>query len=78
MIQKKPGLDSKEQARQRVSGRRTFSAVFNLASMPALSGPCGFITEDGVDLPTGLQLSGRPFAYGPLLKVAHAYDQSTP
>lgn len=77
MIETKPGLESKEQAHQRVSGRRTFSAVFNLASVPALSVPCGFITEDGVDLPTGLQLAGRPFDDGLLLKVAHAYEQST-
>ncbi len=29
------------------------------------------------DLPIGLQLAGKPFDDGLLLKVAHAYEQST-
>ena len=77
LIPKGPGLSSIEEARQRISGRRTLNGVFNLASVPALSVPCGFIFVDRKDLPIGLQLAGRPFAEGLLLKVAHAYEQST-
>jgi aspartyl-tRNA(Asn)/glutamyl-tRNA(Gln) amidotransferase subunit A len=73
-----PGLKSKEEARQRMSGRRSLTGVFNLASVPALSVPCGFAAVEGKDLPIGLQLAGRPFADGLLLKVAHAHEQSTP
>jgi aspartyl-tRNA(Asn)/glutamyl-tRNA(Gln) amidotransferase subunit A len=72
------GLTSKDDARQRMAGRRSLTGVFNLANLPALSVPCGFVTLDGKDLPVGLQLAGRPFADGTLLKVAHAYEQNTP
>lgn len=72
-----PGLQSKEEARQRMAGRRSLTGVFNLANVPALCVPCGFVTVDGKELPIGLQLAGRPFDDGLLLKVAHAYEQST-
>ncbi|MCH2379655.1 MAG: hypothetical protein MK236_09575 [Pedosphaera sp.] len=36
--------------------------------------PCGFSSGG---LPIGLQLLGRPFGEGELLRVAHAYEQST-
>jgi aspartyl-tRNA(Asn)/glutamyl-tRNA(Gln) amidotransferase subunit A len=73
-----PGLKSKEDARQRMSGRRSLTGVFNLANVPALSVPCGFVSMEGKELPVGLQLVGRPFEDGLLLKVAHAYEQATP
>ncbi len=44
----------------------------NLAGLPGISVPCG-LTAGG--LPIGLQLVGRPFGEGTLLKVAHAYEQ---
>jgi aspartyl-tRNA(Asn)/glutamyl-tRNA(Gln) amidotransferase subunit A len=72
-----PGLKSKEEARQRMSGRRSLTGVFNLASVPALSVPCGFVSMEGKELPVGLQLGGRPFEDGLLLKVAHAYERAT-
>jgi aspartyl-tRNA(Asn)/glutamyl-tRNA(Gln) amidotransferase subunit A len=72
-----PGLKSKEDARLRMAGRRSFTGVFNLASVPALSVPCGFMAVEGKALPIGLQLAGRPFDDGLLLKVAHAYAQQT-
>jgi aspartyl-tRNA(Asn)/glutamyl-tRNA(Gln) amidotransferase subunit A len=52
-----------------------FTRIFNLASAPALSVPCGFTSRG---LPIGLQLGGRPFADDVVLKVAHAYEQHTP
>ncbi len=45
----------------------------NLAGLPCISIPCGF----GEGLPVGLQIMGRPFAEGTLLKVAYAFEQST-
>src|SRR5262245_51520600 len=73
-----PGLKSKEEARQRMSGRRSFTGVFNLANVPALSVPCGFVAVEGKELPIGLQLAGRPLEDELLLRVAHAYEQATP
>ena len=71
------GLRSKEEARQRMSGRRSLTGVFNLANVPALSVPCGFVTVEGKALPIGLQLAGRPFDDGLLLRVAYAHEQAT-
>ena len=76
-IAKEPGLKSKEEARQRMYGRRSLTGVFNLASVPALSIPCGFSAVGDKELPLGLQLAGRPFEDGLLLRVAHAYEGST-
>jgi aspartyl-tRNA(Asn)/glutamyl-tRNA(Gln) amidotransferase subunit A len=36
---------------------------------------CGFT---GAGLPIGLQVIGKPFDEGTILKVAHAYEQATP
>jgi len=78
LLPKEPGIKSKEEARQRIAGRRSLTGVFNLANVPALSVPCGFVGLDGKELPIGLQLAGRPFEDGFLLRVAYAYEQSTP
>jgi aspartyl-tRNA(Asn)/glutamyl-tRNA(Gln) amidotransferase subunit A len=72
------GLTGKDEARQRMSGRRSLTGVFNLANVPALSVPCGFASIAGKELPIGLQLAGRPFEDGLLLRVAHVYEQTTP
>jgi aspartyl-tRNA(Asn)/glutamyl-tRNA(Gln) amidotransferase subunit A len=45
----------------------------NLAGIPAISMPCGFI--DG--LPVGLQLMGGPFNEGRLIQVSYAFEQNT-
>src|SRR5690242_12023767 len=45
----------------------------NLAGVPAMSIPCGFVR----DLPVGLQICGPHFAEGRLLNVAHAFQQVT-
>ena len=47
---------------------------FNVTGNPALSVPCGF-TEAG--LPVGLQIVGRPFDEGDVLRVGHNYQNAT-
>jgi aspartyl-tRNA(Asn)/glutamyl-tRNA(Gln) amidotransferase subunit A len=50
-----------------------YTIAINLAGLPALSLPAGFI--DG--LPAGMQLIGRSFSEAKLLNVAHRYQQVT-
>lgn len=45
----------------------------NLAGLPAISVPCGFVN----DLPVGLHLVGPHFAEANLLRAAHQYQQHT-
>ncbi|HUR47637.1 MAG TPA: Asp-tRNA(Asn)/Glu-tRNA(Gln) amidotransferase subunit GatA [Candidatus Saccharimonadales bacterium] len=52
-----------------------FTISCNLAGNCGLSMPCGFTSNP--KLPIGLQLLGKPFGEEKLLKVAHAYEQST-
>jgi len=49
----------------------------NLAGLPAISIPCGFVQEGGKDLPVGLQLVGPHFAESRLLAVSHQYQRLT-
>lgn len=50
-----------------------FTLSLNLAGLCGISIPCGF--ADG--LPVGMQILGRPFAEGTILRVAYAYEQAT-
>jgi aspartyl-tRNA(Asn)/glutamyl-tRNA(Gln) amidotransferase subunit A len=45
----------------------------NLAGLPAMSLPCGFVRN----LPVGLQLVGPPLAEARLLKTAHHFQRAT-
>ena len=55
-----------------------FTIAANLAGICGVSLPCGFAaSEDGRDLPIGLQLLGPSFDEARLLQIAHAYEQST-
>lgn len=50
----------------------------NLAGICGISVPCGFTSsDDGKQLPVGLQLLGKPFDEGGLIRAAHAYEQAT-
>ena len=51
-----------------------YTQPFNLTGFPAISVPCGF-TSAG--MPIGFQLVAKPFEEGTLLRLAHAYEQST-
>jgi aspartyl-tRNA(Asn)/glutamyl-tRNA(Gln) amidotransferase subunit A len=53
-----------------------FTISCNLAGICGLSLPCGFTREP--KLPIGLQLLGKAFGEETILKLAHAYEQSTP
>ena len=46
----------------------------NLAGLPALSVPCGF---DDAGLPIGMQIIGKHFDEGTLLRLGFAYEQAT-
>ncbi len=48
-----------------------------LAGVPCLSVPAGFIHEEGVRLPVGLQIIGQPFAEATILQIAYAFEQAT-
>lgn len=52
-----------------------FTISCNLAGICGVSIPCGFTKNP--KLPIGLQLLGKPFGEETLLKIAHAYEQST-
>ena len=53
-----------------------FTISCNLAGICGLVVPCGF-TGPQPRLPIGLQLLGKPFGEETILRVAHAYEQST-
>ena len=54
-----------------------FTIANNLAGLCAISIPCGFVEADEKRLPVGLQLQGKALDESTLLRVAHAYEQST-
>jgi len=45
----------------------------NIAGIPAISIPAGFADN----LPIGMQIMGKPFSEGTLLRIAFAYEQAT-
>ncbi|MFO1478425.1 MAG: Asp-tRNA(Asn)/Glu-tRNA(Gln) amidotransferase subunit GatA [Verrucomicrobiota bacterium] len=53
-----------------------FTISCNLAGICGISVPCGF-TGGSPRLPIGLQLLGKPFGEDALLRIAHAYEQSS-
>ena len=49
------------------------TVAVNLAGIPAISIPAGMVDK----LPVGLQLIGRPFGEGDILRAAYAFEQHT-
>jgi aspartyl-tRNA(Asn)/glutamyl-tRNA(Gln) amidotransferase subunit A len=60
-----------------------FTISCNLAGLCGISVPCGFTNSQPSTLnpqprlPIGLQLLGKPFGEETILRIAHAYEQST-
>ncbi|VAH53349.1 unnamed protein product [Triticum turgidum subsp. durum] len=48
----------------------------NMAGLPALVVPCGFVEGGSAGLPVGLQMIGSPFSEGSLLRVGHIFEQT--
>ncbi len=69
-----PGISSREEADGKIFGVRNFTGPFNLANLPALAMPCGFTSDN---LPISLQIAGRPFEEGTVMRVGHAYERAT-
>ena len=53
-----------------------FTIPVNLAGLPGISVPCGDVSVDGVNLPVGIQIIGKPLDEATVLRVAHAYEQA--
>jgi len=52
------------------------TTVFDITDLPALNIPAGFVVVDNSKkLPVGVQLVGRPFNEGRMLKIAYVYEQ---
>jgi aspartyl-tRNA(Asn)/glutamyl-tRNA(Gln) amidotransferase subunit A len=51
-----------------------FTIPVNIAGIPGISIPCGFSRDN---LPIGLQIMGKHFDEGKLLRVAYAFEQNT-
>lgn len=54
-----------------------FTVSANVAGIPGLSLPCGFVERNGKRLPVGFQLIGRWFDEASLFTVGEAYEQAT-
>ena len=50
-----------------------FTASANLSGLPGLCLPCGYTPEEG--LPLGVQILGKPFDEGTVLKAGFAFEQ---
>lgn len=54
-----------------------FTVPVNLAGLPGISVPCGFVDEGGTNLPVGLQIIGKALDESTVLQVAHAFEQAS-
>jgi len=54
-----------------------YTIATNLAGLPGMSIPAGFVNTNGHDMPVGLQLIGNYFEESRLLNVAHQFQAST-
>jgi aspartyl-tRNA(Asn)/glutamyl-tRNA(Gln) amidotransferase subunit A len=67
-------ITSTREAAARFFTRRSFTTPAALAGLPALAVPCGFGASG---LPLSLQIIGRRFEDGTVLRVGHAYERAT-
>jgi len=54
-----------------------FTVAANIAGIPGISVPCGFVENEGKSLPVGLQFLGKQFDEAIILRAAYAYEQGT-
>jgi len=54
-----------------------YTIAVNLAGLPGMSIPAGFVEQDGKPLPVGLQIIGNYFDEARMLQAGHAYQQVT-
>ncbi|MCA9388157.1 Asp-tRNA(Asn)/Glu-tRNA(Gln) amidotransferase subunit GatA [Candidatus Berkelbacteria bacterium] len=54
-----------------------YTVSANLAGIPGISVPCGFVKQDSSQLPVGLQLLGNQLDEDKILRAAIAYQQAT-
>jgi aspartyl-tRNA(Asn)/glutamyl-tRNA(Gln) amidotransferase subunit A len=52
-----------------------YTVQVNIAGLPAISVPCGFVEVDNVKLPAGLQIIGKHFDEAKILQVAYAIEK---
>jgi aspartyl-tRNA(Asn)/glutamyl-tRNA(Gln) amidotransferase subunit A len=55
-----------------------FTLPVNIAGLPGISVPSGFVEVEGKPLPVGLQVLSKPFDEATMLQVAAAYEEATP
>ena len=55
-----------------------FTSPYNVTGLPALSLPLHRTVVDGVELPVGVQLVGRPFGESTLLRLAAQLEVAAP
>ena len=53
-----------------------YTVAINLAGVPAISVPCGFVNKEGNDLPIGLQIIGKHFDEATILKVGRNFENN--
>jgi amidase len=70
LLEEAPGL---EQMAERAAGMCQNTYPTNVTGNPSLSLPCG---RGANDLPIGLQIIGRHFADGVVLRAGHAFEQA--
>ncbi len=54
-----------------------FTVSANIAGIPGLSVPCGFVNRGATKLPVGMQILGLHFDDATVLRVGSAYEQAT-
>jgi aspartyl-tRNA(Asn)/glutamyl-tRNA(Gln) amidotransferase subunit A len=52
-----------------------YTVQVNIAGLPAISVPCGFVEVDGAKLPAGLQIIGNYFDEAKILQIAYAIEK---
>ena len=53
------------------------TAPVSLAGIPGLSIPCGFVVQDGVELPVGMQIVGPALGDARVLRAARVFESAT-